>query len=131
MGTTFGLVLLGVLQAAPEIDVPVVPPRLLRARVEAARKTYQVIWTNNREALAPFVELSYRWSRRWLEAELDMSNRKPDQVAAYQAHLARMRELERITKDRFRNRVNPIEETTAAEFYALEAEIWLTRARKR
>ncbi len=131
MGTTFGLVLLGVLQAAPDLEAAAGPTRLLRARVEAARKTYEVIWRNNREALAPFVELSYRWSRRWLEAELELSNRKDDQVAAYHAHFTRMRELERVTKGRYRNRVNPVEEATAAEFYALEAEIWLTRARRR
>lgn len=110
---------------------PQVPQRLLEARRDAARRTYDELWKKNQEALLPVAELAYRWSLRWLEAERDLSEQKPNQVAAFQAHSARMRELERISRDRFRTRTNPIEEVTAAEFYAVEAEIWLLRAKNK
>src|SRR4051812_12081531 len=99
-------ILLGLLppliRAEPEAP-PKVPEKLARAKVDAARKTYEVVWQNNREGLVPFAEVAYRWSKRWLKAELELSDKKADRAAAYQAHLERMRELTRITRDRYRN----------------------------
>jgi hypothetical protein len=106
-----------------------VPERLAQAKVEAARKTYEFVWRNNKEALVPFAEVAYRWSRRWLEAELERTDKKAEQAAVYQAHADRMRALSRITHERFKNRVNPIEEATAAEYYLVEAEIWAEQAK--
>jgi hypothetical protein len=60
-----------------------------------------------------------------------MGGRSEDRVAAYRAHLRRMKELERVARDRFRNRYVPVEEDTAAQFYRAEAEIWLERAKNR
>jgi hypothetical protein len=129
-GLVFGLVVT-LLQAAHGAALPKVPPELVKAKVEAARKTYQVIWKNNKEGLVPFAELAYRWSKRWLEAEVELSDKKEDQVAFYQAHKDRMRDLARITRERYRNRVNTIEEATATEFYIAEAEVWLEQAKNR
>jgi site-specific recombinase XerD len=125
-GMVFGL-MVALLGAAPAK----VSPELAKAKVAAARKTYEVIWKNNREGLVPFAELAYRWSKRWLEAELELGDKKEEQIAAHQAHKERMRELARVTRDRYRNRVNTIEETTATEFYIAEAEIWLEQAKNR
>src|SRR5205807_1229122 len=99
--------------------------------VEAAHKTFDVVWKNNREGLVPFAEVVYRWSKRWLKAELELSDKKADQAAAYQAHLERMRELTRITHERFRNRLNTIEEVSATEYYIAEANIWMEQARNK
>jgi len=131
-----GMVLLvSLLRAAPQAPAQVppakVPPKLAQAKVEAARKTYEVVWKNNREGFIPFVELVYRWSRRWLEAELELSDKKADQMAAYQAHSDRMRELTRITRERFRFRANTIEEATAVEFYTTEADAWMELAKNK
>jgi hypothetical protein len=104
--------------------------RLRKAKVEAARETYQVIWKNYKDGLVPAVEFPYRWSRRWLEAEREMSDGKADQVAACKSHLERMREMERIERELRRSRLNPVNEFTAAEFYRVEAEIWLTQAQE-
>jgi hypothetical protein len=98
--------------------------RLARTKLEAARRTYEVVWTNNREALVPFVEVAYRWSRRWLEAELDLSGMKEDREKAYLAHRERMQKLARITRDRYQARANTVEEVTATEFYLAEAALW-------
>ncbi|HLJ93048.1 MAG TPA: hypothetical protein VKU02_07635 [Gemmataceae bacterium] len=118
------------LQATPEATPAKVPQELVKAKIAAARKTYEVVWKNNREGLVPFAELAYRWSKRWLEAELELTDQKANRVAIYQAHKDRMRELARITRDRYRNRINTIEEATATEFYIAEAEVWLEQAKR-
>jgi hypothetical protein len=117
--------------AEAEVDAGKVPPALLRARAEAAHKTYDALAKNYVESRPPIGELLYRWSCRWLDAERELSDARNAQVAAYQAHLARMKDLERITKDRWRERYIPIEEMSAAQFYRAEAEIWLARATDR
>jgi hypothetical protein len=78
----------------------------------------------------PAVEFPYRWSRRWLEAEREMTDGKAEQVAACKGHLERMREMERIERELRRSRLNPVNELTAAEFYRVEAEIWLTQVQE-
>jgi hypothetical protein len=104
-------------------------PKLAQARVEAARRTYLGLERNFREGRPALVEPVYRWSRRLLDAEREASDQKEAQLAAYQAHLQRMRGLERITRDRFRDRLTIIEEVDATEYYRLEASLWLERAR--
>jgi hypothetical protein len=108
-----------------------VPRTLLKARLDAARRTYDVLARNFIESRPPLGELVYRWSCRWLDAERDLSAAKSDQVAAYRAHLVRMRELEKVALDRYRERYSTIDEASAAQFYRLEAEIWLLRAETR
>jgi hypothetical protein len=132
-GLAFSGIVLGFVTALPQVAPPAgpanVPQKRAQAKVDAARKTYEVLWTNNKEGLVPFVELAYRWSRRWLEAELERSDKKTDKIAAYQAHRDRMRDLARITHERYRTRVTTIEEASATDFYSVEAEIWLEQAK--
>ncbi len=98
-----------------------------RARAVAAQKTYEALSRNFRENRPPQGELLYRWSRRWLDAERDLGGGKQQLVSALRAHYNRMRELEHVTRDRFRERFVPVEEATAAQFFRLEAELWLVR----
>jgi hypothetical protein len=126
-GIIIGVLGSGLLQAGG--DAPKVVPKLQKAKLEAARQTYKVIWQNYKEGLAPPVELPYRWSCRWLQAQREVSDQKADQVAAFQAHWERMREIERIERELRRSRVNPVNEVTAAEYYRIEAEIWLEQAK--
>jgi hypothetical protein len=130
-GTIFGLLLVTFLRAAPEPTAAKASEKLIRAKVEAARRTYEVVWANNREALVPFVEVGYRWSRRWLEAELELSDQKAVRETAYQAHRDRMQKLSRITNDRYRARANTVEEVTATDFYFAESALWLEQARSK
>jgi len=129
------LVALGLLLISPWVSSfqSAAPParvaeNMAKAKRDAARTTYEVIWKNNREGFIPIAEIAYRWSRRWLEAELELASKKSDKIAAYQNHLDRMRELYRITHERYRNRVNTIEEVSASDFYQLEARLWLDQA---
>jgi hypothetical protein len=124
-GSVLGLVVVALLRAAPEPVPPKVSPELLKARITAARTTYEVVWKNNKEALVLAVELVYRWSRRWLEAELELAGKLADQLRAYEAHSSRMQKLAQITRDRFRNRIVTIDEVSATDFYNAEAGVWL------
>ena len=128
-----GLVLLLAAAAAsapppPASTEPVVPVTLSRARVDAARKTYAVLASDYRLGWLPWSEPVYRWSRRWLDAERDLASRDEERLAAVKAHLQRMRDLDRITQARFRRQDTTVDESTAAQYFRLEAEVWLYQA---
>src|SRR5438874_4899223 len=71
--------------------------RLAQQLRDAARKTYEKTWANYREGRAP-ADLLYRWSKRWLAAEKQVTDRPADRVAACKAHWERMRELEQLVR---------------------------------
>src|SRR5262245_14438182 len=89
-GIVVAVMVTALVRAAPQAAPAKGSDKLVRVKIEAARKTYEVVLKNHKEALVPFAELAYRWSRRWLEAELELSDRKPDRAAAYTAHRDRM-----------------------------------------
>ncbi|MBY0522304.1 MAG: hypothetical protein K2R98_02850 [Gemmataceae bacterium] len=95
-----------------------------KAQMEAARKTFVLVWKNYQEGRSNG-ESVYWWSRRWMESERQLSDKKADQIAAIQAHRERMRKLEQIVRDLQRGNNAAVNELTAAEFYRLEAETWL------
>jgi hypothetical protein len=129
LGIILGLGVTSLLRADRDSE-PGKLAKLRKAKVEAARRTYEVTWKNYRDGLAPPVELPYRWSCRWLKAERELSQEKAEQVAACKAHLERMREMERIERELRRSKLNPVNEVTAAEYYRIEAEVWLTEAQE-
>jgi hypothetical protein len=101
------------------------------AKRDAARKAYEAWWANYRDRAAPG-EWVYLWSKRWLRAENELSSRPDDQVAAYQAHLERMRELEGIVTrmQRARPGLARIDELSTTRYYRIEAEIWFQKSRQ-
>ncbi len=101
------------------------------AKRDAARKAYEAWWANYRDRAAPG-EWVYLWSKRWLGAEKELSGRHEDQVAAYEAHLERMRELEGIVyrMQRAKPGLARIDELSTTRYYRIEAEIWLEKSRK-
>jgi hypothetical protein len=96
--------------------------------------------------------LLYRWSRRWMAAQMDLRPTQRNRVAGCKAHLARMKTLEKQTilmggnsregKNRFlqrsRKEANSMKGTgvlapwegAAVRFYRLEAENWLRQAQR-
>ena len=64
------------------------------------RKTYEVVWANYRDGRSS-EEMVYRWSKRWLAAEKQLGEKPAERVAACDAHLARMLEMERRRGPRF------------------------------
>jgi hypothetical protein len=124
------LVALPAAAAPPEGEQPRPLAKLRKAKVDAARQTLDIVMKNYKDGNLPVVELPYRWSCRLVEAERQLNLPKTDRIASAQAHLERMRDVERIARERFRIRIISIDETKAAEFYRLEAEIWLAEARE-
>jgi hypothetical protein len=129
----FGLLLWGVAQADPADEARA----NARARMEAARKVYQ----GNRLRFSrdptfkmesiTFFETQYRWSTRWAQAEAEAGEKKAARVAAFEAHLARMREQEKAVKSMAgkKGTLAPYE-PAYAEYYRLEAEKLLAEVKK-
>jgi hypothetical protein len=124
---------LGVLWAGPvraaDPEAANVLARLAVQRRDAARKAYEVLWLDYRERRTS-EDLLYRWSLRWLESEKDLSDQQADQVAAYQGHFERMRDLDRLIRRLQGSGQSTIEEISAAEYYRIEAEVWLLKAKE-
>jgi RNA polymerase sigma factor (sigma-70 family) len=95
--------------------------------VEAARKTYE----ENRKLLRVSQEIRveelYRWSRRWLEAELELGGGKDRREAALRAHHDRMKELAKFAHSQVDAGLAWTSDASAADFYRTQAELWLAR----
>jgi hypothetical protein len=118
-----------VLHAEPDAEQAKTLARLAKVRLEAATKTYQVLWQNYREGRRSSDELLYRWSKRWLDAERESHGQPAEQIAALKAHYDRMVELERIIRKVSQAGQGTVNELSAAEFYRTEAELWLLEAK--
>lgn len=95
-----------------------------KARLEAVRKVYKDLeerWKIDVNThLDP--EKPYQWSRRWMEAEQDLSSKKADQIAAAEAHLERMKKSEETIKLAEKAGFVLKAEVAAQNFFRLEAE---------
>jgi hypothetical protein len=123
-----GLVPLGLPRAEQDHEQANTLERLAKQRVEAARKTYEVLWSNYRDGFRVSNDTLYRWSKRWLAAERDRSKKPADQTAALLAHRNRMADLERLIRNVRRVGQATVDELSAAEYYKTEAEVWLLQA---
>jgi hypothetical protein len=122
-----GLVLGGVQAGDPVTSTALAPDRLAQAKLEAARKTFESVWASRNYRQ---VETPYQWSCRWLEAQLQVGDKKEDKVAAHQQHLKRMQELERLTQQQYQQQILGITQVHAARYYVVEAEESLAQAKK-
>jgi hypothetical protein len=68
-------------------------------------------------------------SRRLLEAERDLSTKKADQVAAWETHRRRMKDVYQINMFRFQAGRVAIQDVAQSDYYRLDAEIGLERAK--
>jgi hypothetical protein len=102
-----------------------------KARLEAARKVYEgYLDRYKRGEPQPLnAELLYRWSRRWLEAQQELATKKEGKVAAAEAHLTRMRGLEKYLRSAHKSGVAATFDVAGAEFYRLEAERWVAQGK--
>ncbi len=109
---------------------------LLKSRVTLAEKAYQATLeslgrTQRAGNVLIYVghpEDVYAWSVRWLQAKRDLSPKHEDQLAALEAHLKRMTELKEKVTSLSRDLLPPIK-LEEAEWYRLEAQLWLTKAK--
>jgi hypothetical protein len=101
-----------------------------RARLNAARNVYNGMIEQARTSyrLADSEQL-YLWSRRWMDAERDLATKEADRFAAVEGHFDRMKKWEEFTREAVRKGFAAPIDLTAQEFYRLEAEQWLARAK--
>ncbi len=109
-------------KAALAAPAPKVPEELLKASRDAARQTYEGIERRVRGGQGNASELPL-WSRRWLDAELALSDKQDHKIAAYQAHWERMKTLEDLALALFRAGQGHQSDATAAAYFRVEAEI--------
>ena len=112
---------------SPEPAWPKTCQQRARAKLEAARTTFEALWRNKGY---PNVETAYRWSARWLEAQRELSDTKEAWIGAWQAHRQRMRELARITTSLFDRNLVSMDEVHAAGYFVAEAELLLVQAKQ-
>ena len=105
---------------------------LARSLATSARKVYEgnlQRWRATGRGKLSFEEQN-RWSRRWLQAELELADMKEKRMAAYEEHLKRMRTLEELAKQMLKgSTASPIEVTTC-EYFRTQAELWWERAKQ-
>jgi hypothetical protein len=103
-------------------------PALLKARVEAAKTE---VWARNQEFLVGrgTLDILVGASRRLLVAEQELGLNRADQIAALEKHFTLMKEVQEINEERFRDGRIPIQDVKEAEYYRLDAEIQLERAK--
>jgi hypothetical protein len=98
-----------------------------KAKLEAARTTFEALWRNKNY---PDVEIAYRWSARWLEAQRQLSDTKEGWIDACQAHRQRMQELARVTTRLFDRNLVGMDQVHATGYFVAEAELLLEQARE-
>jgi hypothetical protein len=77
--------------------------------------------------------MGQHWSGRFRRSRRPRQLRpdKGDRLAAIQSHLDRMREVERFAVTLAKTGQGTQDEATAAEYFRLEAELWLTKAKNK
>ncbi len=109
---------------------------LVKARIALARKGHEAALAalrKTRRAEGVLLQEGkpedvYQWSVRWLQAEQDLSPREEHQIAALEAHLKRMTELEKEVKMLAKDLL-PRRAELDVEWYRLEAQLWLAKAK--
>ncbi len=99
---------------------------LAQARFDAANKLYDTAWSYYRQK-ATSTGSVYFTSIRLLRAELDLSDKRDNHIAAFEHHLCRVKKLQAlVAKVQAIGRVNTLE-ATEVNYYRAEAEFWLAQ----
>jgi hypothetical protein len=112
----------------PPAPAPSRSTPLAQARYQAALKQFEEVWTYYRQSRSDSFQ-TYYWSRLVLDSQQDLSDARADRLAALEAHLDRMRRLEELVKRVRKLGFGRSTDVGATEYYRLEAERWLEKAR--
>jgi RNA polymerase sigma factor (sigma-70 family) len=102
--------------------------------LDAARESYEMTIKDIGAGRLKDIEVIYRWSRRWMDAQHALSKTAGERVAAAEAHLKRMKDIEKAAQqlaelnlggERF-----PSSSAAAARYYRVEAEGFLSELAK-
>ena len=131
-GLVLALVLgLAMANGAPVRADPASQPSLAdlaQARFDAATKLFDTAWSYYRQK-ATSTGFVYSASFRLLRAELDLSDKRDNHIAACEHHLCRVKKLQAmVAKVQALGRINTLEACEISS-YRSEAEYWLVQAR--
>ena len=104
------------------------PPTRAEQRLKLAQEANDAINAMSKARENASSEQVYRWSRRLMEAEEGISDKKVDQVAAINAYLLRMKAMEQRLSQAYRQGEASYLDDLEAQWYVLEAELLLARA---
>jgi RNA polymerase sigma factor (sigma-70 family) len=99
-----------------------VPKELLEKQLDAARNVFERRQGRIRAGTGLPIEL-FGWSERWLEAELALSSKKADRLAALKAHVERTRDVDRMMATYAATGLGKKEDADAATYDRVRAEI--------
>jgi outer membrane protein TolC len=114
---------LGVVAAEPD-DLTA----LRKEQLETARKGLEAV-ENQFQAGQATLESTLEWARRVRRAELALTDKKSERVAAWEKYLKRVQEIEKISKARFDAARITLSDYLAATYDRQEAEIRLAEAK--
>lgn len=128
----FGFVMAALHSSAEEKSRPDSQSATAEARRDAAKIVYEGSWQHyiqEPEAAPGGFDYYHEWSIRWMQAERDLSRTKAEEITAVEGHLKRMQLKKEMFDKMVREHMAPPYAASAAEFFCLEAEDWLTAAR--
>jgi RNA polymerase sigma factor (sigma-70 family) len=110
LGTGVGVLALGGPRSAPEASKKEGPAaktgekaaarsKRAAARLNLAKSAYQIAWVRFRFGREPEQTVNL-WSRRWLQAQLDLSDKKAARDAALRAHWDRLKKVDEVARAR-------------------------------
>lgn len=105
-----------------------IPRMLLEQRLDSARKVYEQDLARFRGAELAIDERLMWWSERWLNAELALSEKPAERTAAHEAHVKRLKELEKMFAHYAKIGQGRESDAQAAKYFLAEAEIRLLEA---
>jgi RNA polymerase sigma factor (sigma-70 family) len=99
---------------------------LLKEQLEAAQTETDARW---KEFLAGrgTLDIAMHASQRLLQAEMELSHSKADFIAALEAHLQRMKDVETVNQARFDAGRIPLQDLAQSRFNRVRAALWLER----
>jgi hypothetical protein len=103
--------------------------QLKKRMLDAARKTYEMDMLRFRNQQLAGTDTLCLWSRRWLDAQVDLAKAKDERLPAYREHLERMRVVERMAKAYAATGQGRAADATAAEYSRIQAELLLVQAK--
>jgi hypothetical protein len=103
------------------------PTELEKALLKAARETYEFMQQEVDVGKRLPTEDMCWWSHRWLEAQLAVTSKQPDRLAAYKAHEERLKPIEKFMKTAFDAGKISRRDYMAVKYFHIQAKIWLAR----
>jgi hypothetical protein len=106
--------------------------KLKKSLLDAARKAYayEAAMDKGGDPAYRFSSDRFaRYSRRWLNAQLELTATNEARIAAFREHLDRMHELDNKVKLAIKANEFRIGEAAISDYHRIQAELWLEQAK--